>query len=81
MSVKNFLLMTGVMLPRKVVYKDPLNNCIYYCDAEHWALKTEPKRRVTKWILEDWDIVEVLETDWYNNAVPDRTAVQALNYY
>jgi len=81
MTVQNFLLMTGTMLPRKVVYKDALNNAIYYADAAHGSLITDTVRRVMKGTTDaDWDIIDLVETDGYNNAVPDLAAVQLLSY-
>lgn len=81
MTVENFLLMTGNMLPRKVVYKDTLNSVIYYADAKHWTALTDPFWRVMKWTLDvDWDIVDVVETDSYNNLATDLATVQWLTY-
>jgi hypothetical protein len=81
MTVQNFLLMTGNMLPRKVVYKDALNSVIYYADAKHWTALTDPFWRVMKWTLDaDGDIVDIVETDWYNNLATDLSVVQSLSY-
>jgi len=81
MTVKNFQLMTGTMLPRKKIYKDTLNNLIYYCDAPHWSLLTDNVWKVVKWLLDsDWDIEEVRETDWYNNYATDLSTVQSLSF-
>lgn len=78
--VENFLLMTGEKLPRRKLYRDG-TDFVYVCDAAHWALLTDPVWRVQKIALDvSWDAEEIRQTDWYENAVPDLTAVQALTY-
>lgn len=77
----NYKLMTNQAQRRVKTYLDPLNNCVYICDAEYWSALTDPVWRVIKSCNDSDDYFdEMMETDWYNYAVPDLAACQALTY-
>lgn len=81
MTVENFLLMTGSMLPRLVIYKDTLNSVNYVCDAEHGTTLAQNKWRVQKLVLDaDGDVISKTETDGYDNLATDLATVQSLSY-
>lgn len=70
------------MLWRKKVYKDVLNDLIFYCDAPNGTLLTQGWRKVTKWHIDsDWDIDETwTTTNWYANLATDLATVQSLSF-
>jgi hypothetical protein len=48
MTVENYLLMRWRTLERQKVYTDAMNNIIYWADAPHWALLTDPVWNIHK---------------------------------
>lgn len=43
-----YRLMTGVMLARRKMYLDLLNDTVFYCDSAKGSLLTDPVWKVTK---------------------------------
>jgi len=79
MTVENFNKMTWITLSRKKIYPDTLNDTIYYCDARHGTLLTEPFWKVTK-MVETATEQTVTSTANYNNLATDLSTVQSLTY-
>jgi hypothetical protein len=47
-QIDKYRLATGVMLARRKMYSDPLNDTVFYCDSAKGSLLTEPVWKVTK---------------------------------